>query len=158
MPLVNNRDEVVLEHVGVKGMKWGVRKKYYTRKVKKAKRRAEVQRGVGKMLGEGARKRGLGEGEAKRQEQIGKSLGKKYDAKAAAAQKKLNALGPKPVPKPRKPMTAETRAKIEIGAAVAGALIGAFGTVAMWKLSGTPTGSGPKAQQIAEMNKFFTGG
>lgn len=47
--------------------------------------------------------------------------------------------------------------QIQMGAAVAGALLGAFGSVAMWKLSNTPTGSGPKAQQIAEINRLFTG-
>ncbi len=157
MSLVNNREEteIYLIHYGAKGMKWGVRKKYYTRKVKKAKRRAEVQKGVGDIIATGNRKRG-NEAGAKRAEAIAKGLEAKYLTKAAAAQKKLRALGPKPVPKPRKPMTAETRAKVEMGATVVGALIGVVGAMAMFKFSG---GSGGNTASVTKnINYLFTRG
>ena len=156
MSLVNNRveTEVYLEHYGAKGMKWGVRKKYYTRKKKKATRRAAVQKGVGEIIAKGNRKRG-NEAGAKRAEAIAKGLEAKYLTKAAVAQKKLKALGPKPVPKPKKPMTKETRAKIEMGAAIAGAVIGAIGAVAMFKFSGS-TGNSPST--VANINYLFTRG
>ncbi len=157
MSLVNNREEteVYLQHYGAKGMKWGVRKKYYTRKKAKATRRAAVQKGVGKIIAKGERKRG-NEAGAKRAEAIAKGLEAKYKTKAAAAEKKLKALGPKPVPKPKKPMTAETKAKIELGATIAGALIGTLGTIAMWKFS---AGAGKaEAATVVNINRLFTGG
>ena len=81
--------------------------------------------------------------------------GKSHAAKAAAAQKKIDKIKSEPTPK-RKKMSPETRAKIELGAAAAGALIGAFGTVAMWKLSAGSGGA--EAQTVASINRLFVGG
>jgi hypothetical protein len=124
-------------HYGTKGMKWGIRKKYYSSRVKKGKEYAKEARKEGKRIGDEydkdaakATKRATKiSKEGKEFRKGAEETAQYFEKRAASAQKKLTALGPKPVG--GSSVSPATKARIKRGSAVTRDIVGTLATAAV---------------------------
>lgn len=132
--------DIFLEHYGVKGMKWGVRKQYHRVAAASNRRKARVNRADAQTFKSLKLKKAGGALGKLSRKQFAKA--KEHDKKVAEAQKKIDAIKKEKPPK-RKPMDANQRAKIEMGAALVGVTLGAGLAIASFKFGNTASvGSG----------------